>query len=211
MREGLNISVSLARALAHKIRTPLSIIQNELSYLASLLPAGECERAFDACRSISQILALQAPFPAGNFETIEVTLGAFIDYSKINFEISNVKLREFKLKINQELFIKSLSIIQNIIDTVKPPSQTSTLPFITESDDRLNFEVNWKLLLSGDYALGSSSTLDTFSELFCIILHHDYVELPFADAVLLAHGCKISISLCAKHEALLQVKIAKAS
>jgi hypothetical protein len=47
---------ALARGLSHRLRTPLSIISNDLSYLRTLVPSGECDRALTRCREIAEIL-----------------------------------------------------------------------------------------------------------------------------------------------------------
>jgi signal transduction histidine kinase len=52
----LEIISALSHALSHKIRTPLSVISNDLFFLQSLVPEGECARALKRCQEISSIL-----------------------------------------------------------------------------------------------------------------------------------------------------------
>ena len=46
----------LIKMLAHKIRTPLSIIQNELSCIEDKLETEEYQRILSACKNINLIL-----------------------------------------------------------------------------------------------------------------------------------------------------------
>lgn len=48
--------IKYLRTLAHDIRTPLSIISNDLSYLSSLVGDSETKRPIDKCRQISELL-----------------------------------------------------------------------------------------------------------------------------------------------------------
>jgi hypothetical protein len=52
----LEILSALSHALSHQIRTPLSVISNDLFYLQSLVPEGECARALKRCQEISAVL-----------------------------------------------------------------------------------------------------------------------------------------------------------
>lgn len=47
---------ALLQALAHKIRTPLSVISNDLNYFATLIDPDECSRSKRRCHEIDQIL-----------------------------------------------------------------------------------------------------------------------------------------------------------
>ena len=44
------------RTLSHELRSPLSVVSNELQYLASRLPAEECARAQRRCQEVSDLL-----------------------------------------------------------------------------------------------------------------------------------------------------------
>ena len=50
-----------ARVLSHKLRGPLSVIQNDLTYLQSLVPQGECTRSLERCRQITNLLRENLP------------------------------------------------------------------------------------------------------------------------------------------------------
>ncbi len=52
-----NLLDHLLRGLAHDIRTPLSVISNDLQYFATQLPKGECDRSLRRCKEISEHLS----------------------------------------------------------------------------------------------------------------------------------------------------------
>lgn len=52
----LELICNLLSALSHKLRTPLSVIKNDLSYFQSVLPVGECDRSLRKCDEISALL-----------------------------------------------------------------------------------------------------------------------------------------------------------
>jgi hypothetical protein len=60
----LTLSV-LSRALTHVIRGDLSVITNDLTYLAGLVPEGEVERAKARCANIAQFLGKLAVLQNG--------------------------------------------------------------------------------------------------------------------------------------------------
>ncbi|MCB0333050.1 MAG: hypothetical protein KDD55_06090 [Bdellovibrionales bacterium] len=47
----------LLRGIAHDVRTPLSVISNDLQYFATQLPKGECDRSLRRCKEISEHLS----------------------------------------------------------------------------------------------------------------------------------------------------------
>ena len=59
--EPLKVISCLCRSLSHRIRTPLSVISNDLSYFSTKLGDDECSRALNKCREISAILGSITP------------------------------------------------------------------------------------------------------------------------------------------------------
>lgn len=66
----------LSRALTHVIRGDLSVITNDLTYLAGFVPAGEVERAKTRCGNIAQFLGKLVVLQNG-FTPQKYTLGEF--------------------------------------------------------------------------------------------------------------------------------------
>jgi|GEM_PF-2400837 len=64
------------RALSHTVRTPLSVVQNDLSYFASVksaLPPEEYTRGIERCRQISELLRTATPLPLSPPNKCEVS------------------------------------------------------------------------------------------------------------------------------------------
>lgn len=78
----------LSRALTHVIRGDLSVITNDLTYLAGILPAGEVDRAKMRCANIAQFLGKLAVIQNG-FAPRQCTL---VEFSKscLRSEVSDV-------------------------------------------------------------------------------------------------------------------------
>lgn len=90
----LELMTSLVRVLSHQIRTPLSVISNDLTYFKSLISPDECQRGIDKCRQISdffkpaeQLLAIsdeQARFDLS--DVVRKTLNSALD-ERPGFEV----------------------------------------------------------------------------------------------------------------------------
>lgn len=78
----------LSRALTHVIRGDLSVITNDLTYLAEMLPVGEVDRAKMRCANIAQFLGKLAVLQNG-FTPRQCSL---VDFSKncLRSEVSDV-------------------------------------------------------------------------------------------------------------------------
>ncbi len=78
----------LSRALTHVIRGDLSVITNDLTYLAGMLPAGEVDRAKTRCANIAQFLGKLAVLQNG-FTPQQHTLMDFLK-SCLRSEVSDI-------------------------------------------------------------------------------------------------------------------------
>jgi hypothetical protein len=71
-RDGtLQIVQALVRALSHRIRTPLSVVSNELNVYRSLLPGEDVARLIARCQSISELLR-SVTVPHGEGESTDL-------------------------------------------------------------------------------------------------------------------------------------------
>ena len=62
----LKVLQAIMRALSHSVRTPLSVVQNDLSYFSTVkdpLPPSEFARGIERCRQISELLRSATPAP----------------------------------------------------------------------------------------------------------------------------------------------------
>jgi hypothetical protein len=69
---------TLAEALSHLIRTPLSVISNDLHYFAGRIPAEELERSNEKCRRIAESLSSVALLGRTPLEFRAIDLGSLL-------------------------------------------------------------------------------------------------------------------------------------
>lgn len=114
--ESSRILSVLSRALTHVIRGDLSVITNDLTYLAGLVPAGEVDRAKMRCANIAQFLGKLVVLQNG-FMPQKYTLGEF-SKTCLRSEVSNGALRsdcEVRCDLKQAQFV--FGIIASLIGT----------------------------------------------------------------------------------------------
>lgn len=98
MGEPLDIVPLVARLfhrLAHDLRTPLAVVSNELHYLSTLVPKGECDRAVARCRDIDEEIATLSLFPRTPFQPLTLTpaeLGRALEQLGVVVEFAPIEL-----------------------------------------------------------------------------------------------------------------------
>jgi hypothetical protein len=70
---------TLFRALSHLIRGDLSVISNDLTFLSTVLPEGEVERAKNRCNSIISTLHSLQLLKDSNFQQSKVTVQSLFE------------------------------------------------------------------------------------------------------------------------------------
>src|SRR4051812_47237557 len=72
----IQLLAAFSRALGHQLRTPLSVISNELAYLGSAHPGEDISRAVERCKSITGILQ-NINVPGGSLcDPVRMALGS---------------------------------------------------------------------------------------------------------------------------------------
>lgn len=192
MPNSLNIVNSLIRALGHKIRTPLSIVQNELSYLSTILPKGEADRAQTACRGIVGILAGLSQGIEGEQSKIAILLNEFLKLNEQDFKVNcSPEAAEKIIFINSKSFIWALLALQDSIGCFGSASDAAGVPNCDCHNSSIKF--SWKAKPQTAAKTSNNQSWESFSEYFCLTLHHDFVELPVADAIFLSHDCSSEV------------------
>ncbi len=106
----------LSRSLTHVIRGDLSVITNDLTYLAGLVPAGEVERAKTRCANIGQFLGKLAVLQDG-FTPNSHTLAEF-SKSCLGFEVSDSeRCPDSMVWCDPQKIQNAFGIIANLIDS----------------------------------------------------------------------------------------------
>lgn len=116
------------KALSHKVRTPLSIVVNDLSYFKVLLPEGETTRSLDKCKAISKLLSDMHLMIDGEFKIVPTSL------DELTLEIEKQTKCNLMLKIDSN----ELSVIvdvQKFVLALKATLTTFTSLFLAKNSD----------------------------------------------------------------------------
>ncbi|RMG41302.1 MAG: hypothetical protein D6719_08805 [Candidatus Dadabacteria bacterium] len=176
-------------SLAHNLRTPLSVISNELAYIQSVLKEHDCEAAIRKCKQISASLSavtglVDYPATTGRYSLEE--------YSYLLISTTeNINLKEFCLSINpKQLKIVLESLAEIVAGKTSDNISNLKLFKVTAAEDFVKIE------LSGENPTNlEPSTGTLISELFLKSGVKNPHILPIIDSILLAHSCKMVISV----------------
>ena len=194
--KALRILQGFARVLGHKIRTPLSVIQNDLSYFQAFLPDNECKRSLEKCAVICDLLKEACP---GNVEDLiseDLDLAALLCSFQESFSfllLDDRRKIQASLVANAELlhlaFRSLFSILKRII-----PEGTGCSVVIDDREDieSLQISVSFPLRPESEIEASSSSSLSDF---FCLKAGCDFLEAPLCDALFWSHGFSEEVSL----------------
>jgi len=190
-------------ALVHTLRTPLSVVSNELEYLKGLVPEGECERAIKRCQEISVTLkALSGALPCDmTFETLP--LGALLN--EIGFRIQAPNLvTALSLRAQRPFLVFALSVLKRILEDaggvfLRCPVEEWR---VVRDGDRV--DLAWKA-----YGLGALPRIDCRSlAVFCReALAADNYNAPLADVIIWAHGGEMTLHVGNEFEMILSLPV----
>lgn len=166
----LKIFALFARSLSHKIRTPLSVISNELYCLGTKTSKEDVELALSQCKKISGILgsatALTAELSISDFPAKDL-----VDACGIDLTIRGDKEKLlFALSLLEETF--GAPIAQKIASNGK--------------------SINLSYPLPSGISPNSSGICGALSELFLNHLDIDSIAPSLFDTIILGHGWTIS-------------------
>ena len=168
---------ALVRALSHKIRTPLSVITNELAVLESQLNPGETALAQKQCGDISDLLK-EAGLNKGSEKEIDLeeVLKGFFPELTFNAGFNTLYVDEDSL---DQLFLSLSELLgkETQVD-VKSEEGFYALSFTGPSSDHEH---------QGEYHL--------LSEYYSEKCGRDTLAAPIADAILLSISRKLSIEV----------------
>ena len=167
---------ALVRALGHQIRTPLSVIQNDLSYLATIAPAEECRRGLDRCRRIADILKAAMLSGGTRFEQGECDLLALAREHQYSSTLGEARCRGDREKL--AYIVQSLpSIVASLAGTVAAAELSREDRCIALSARATNAAESPR---NGDYVSLTELSLDGFKR--------DLIESVLVDAIVWSHG-----------------------
>jgi len=179
----LTLLSAFVRALAHKVRTPLSVITNDLTYLRTLVPPEECERSLERSREIANLLRRLCDGCDADLDLRPLTLSAVLPPNLASLSECTVVGDEQKLRLAFEFLNEVLfSLGRGAIDAVG-----------TVTPECTNLEI--RHVMDGARPELDGRRFECFTALVNIALERDTPFPPLLDALLLAHGCAIEISV----------------
>lgn len=179
---------SFIQALAHKTRTPLSVVQNELSYLKSKVGEAECKTALEACARMAGLLKETSRLLKPHAELRRVELQAILAALEGHeiIEIEGDRSVFGAVKADAELLASAFSglfeFLKSHIGISEKIKVRYALTVPNEAHIAVSFEPAFKRV-----ADKSSTALSSF------FTGYDSVLLPVADAIISEHGWRLNI------------------
>ncbi|MCB9029468.1 MAG: hypothetical protein H6619_00315 [Deltaproteobacteria bacterium] len=183
--ETLRLIHALTRALAHKIRTPLSVISNDLSYFQSQLEPGETERGLRKVREINEILKLCGELGSGEVKIESLNAEELKDLILQNAPEIAVNVSESKsYNLDKQKFILALQLIAHTLSDYCSKANLENCKITAVLDSKITLNV---------VRLEKDIKTESFTSLFCEQLQFDSPYPPIIDAILIAHDLKVNL------------------
>jgi len=184
---------ALVNCLSHKIRTPLSVISNELNVVKLSLETDDCDRAIERCRDISAILKnLSNPFSSTAKEEEFQLKEILPDCPGQRLQ----SLQELTLHGDKRQLTLALDYLYQLLKGLPGANRdniTCSLENMNESKKawpEIVFSTPpHPLFLDAE----CEERTDSLTEFFSYKLDIGSTAAPVADAILWAHGCDIVV------------------
>ena len=177
------------KGLAHKLRTPLSVVSNDLSYYKTLLPDEDLSRSISRCREVSDILKLaNSIVSSGNVSrgnVWEVLTEVFGDRDSFRVEGQESLEFEFSKRALEAASRELLLLLE---------SDFVLSGLVLQKTER-------KLLFQGESKQGAepaSAEYKRLTDYFCIACGRDSFTAPLIDSVFLRYGIELELSISQK-------------
>ena len=194
---------NLVRGLVHQLRTPLSVISNDLSYFKTLLPEGECERSRMRCREITAILKEFTAWVPAALDMQRVSFALLLD--EIARQRRFAMCYEFQdsplVRADRNLLGRALDgLVAGLIDLdgagKSGPDELRGLAYFDGA--RQAAAVRLSVACGKKFGAAEYESLTPF---FREALNADNCSGPLTDAVIRAHGGEIRIRALPEVEA----------
>jgi hypothetical protein len=183
--QSLTLVSAFARFLSHTLRTPLSIISNDLYYFKMLLPPEECDRALERCQEISEKLAWASNFTTEAASAAESNLTNLLETVFSDLQVAHSELR---FSGNTAQLCAALGIYRNAL---APLAQVQGAAAKLSADgEKVSVIFTFKRNQAAPQLCGIFPSL---SALYLDALKSDCVLAPFADAVFLDHQAEVQL------------------
>lgn len=186
------------RALSHKIRTPLAVIQNELTYIKTQLPAEECERAIEGCRRIKDVLSAVSKDISyqADLQPLQMPeLGTlFPALDGLNFQLEPGIENEI-VRVDKALLGFAFRGMTEFLAAHQKNMPLSYRCRAARDGSGLFIHLSGTFQAYLSKKADLSRTYVSFCEFSYLCLDNDSVLLPLVDAIICDHGWQISIEL----------------
>jgi len=174
---------AFTRALNHSLRTPLSIISNDLFVFRGLLPPDETSRSEQRCKQISNILHELTILGGEDLITAPCVLGALLNDLGFNNQCQEELLIEADTTRLQ-------FALQQVLSLISPEERQKTT--WTLSKEETTITLAWEL--NPNYHIDSSMVESSLTYYIHRFQDKDALMPVLADCILMAHEIQITIS-----------------
>lgn len=195
--DSLDLLSAFLRALSHKIRTPLSVISNDLTYFQTLVPNEDFSRAIGKVQDISEILRSFSQ-PIGVTLKLQSLSGAafsqFLQDNDVAFK-SDSKFDSLQIEVDPAGLVASIRLIQSLVDEGQrtPTAQKNQLLWQPTQRDSLGvISTKAHIPLIEKYSLSNGPA--EFSDLTTFFFRTLQIDTPTAPLIDLMLG-KQAISM----------------
>ena len=176
---------SFGRALSHQVRTPLSVISNDLYCIQTQGNLHECRRSLDKCKSISSILSSACVLEPRSWQNQRLNLG---DIMKQEFPLSNSQ--ECYVQGDLESMKRCFKLLSELFNSQGYKNVDSKC-YLEDGSVLCSFS-----LTQEDFEVEvfyCSEVLSSFTEFYNYLLGQDGLNVVFIDTLLWSHEAKIII------------------
>ena len=178
---------AFTRALAHKLRTPLSVLSNDLSYFKSKLGVEECEASERKCEEIAQILREITSVGGVQLDLKLLTVTELLRALDIQGVCDTDNA--LRVSIDLERWKVCMGFIQSVLNELSG-KQTSCVPKLTT---KLDFTWDLEVPESPASDLDLPAELDSLTEFVNVYCASDSPFPPLVDAIVWGHAGRISV------------------
>ena len=196
----LTLFAQLARSLSHRLRTPLSVISNDLTYFQSLLPPHECARGISRCREISAVLTelarlngaplLREPLEVARVYEELMGMERFASGSNCRALVGSVRVDLEKLKLSLDLLCDSLLLAGFFVSAEKDSIclEPSVMPGC--------FKLQMVLAVGQDGRIEADKGVEfgSLTEFLCVHHRLDSHLAVVTDLLLWSNECKFALT-----------------
>jgi signal transduction histidine kinase len=211
-RDSLELLDSLARAISHQVRTPLSAITNEIVCLEAKRSSPELKRIKESCQRIGEMLTKSCALGRSILKLEPISLKRLLTEvfgeESLLYESSTFALGD-RVKADRDRLRLGFYAVKELMLEVKTVTAHSAPPIrVAISLTLKKYKLTLDLLSELSEEVMNQPSAGSLSRFFNWQLGLDSTVAPLADAVFLAHGLDLHIT--PKNGLKLQLEIPRA-